>query len=79
MASIANFLTMANIRKKSKDNNEIVSLPNSNPQNKFKEGRIITANELNNIMKNPVERIKPRTGNTLHDEGTNVDYNEERL
>lgn len=54
--------------------------PGSNPENKFKKGvKPATAASLDNIIHSAVQKVKPKTGDGLADEGTIVNYDEERL
>jgi hypothetical protein len=48
----------------------------SNPENKFKKGS--TASSVSNIITSAVGDVKAKSGRDLANEGTNVDYNEER-
>ena len=52
------------------------SVPGSNPENKFKKGS--TAASINNIITSAAGNVKAKSGRGLTNEGTNVDYNEER-
>lgn len=51
--------------------------PGSDPKNKFKKGTASAA-AIDNIVTGAVENVKARTGKGLANEGTIVDYNEER-
>ena len=60
------------------DKEQITTGANSNPENKFKENsKPATAESINNIIKSPVASAKAKSGDSLFNEGTNVDYNEE--
>lgn len=50
--------------------------PGSNPENKFKKGA--TAASVGNIISGATGNVKAKSGGGLANEGTNVDYNEER-
>ncbi len=57
---------------------ETKSGPGSDPVNKFKKGKPTSAATLDNIITGAVEHVKAKSGKGLPNEGTNVDYNEER-
>ncbi len=61
------------------DNNS-VSKPGSDPENKFKENQEhhLDHNTLNNIAGSAVDRTKARTGDGLANEGTIENFEEER-
>ncbi len=66
-------------KDKKEEEIEIISKPGSNPENKFKENvKPVSTDVINNIIKSPVENAKAKSGDSLYDEGTNVDYNEEK-
>jgi len=48
----------------------------TNPENKFKKGT--TDASVSNIIAGAVGNVKAKSGRGLANEGTNVDYNEER-
>jgi hypothetical protein len=50
--------------------------PGSNPENKFKKGT--TDAFVGNVITGTVGNVKAKSGRGLTNEGTNVDYNEER-
>ena len=52
------------------------STPGSNPENKFKKST--TDESVSNIITSAVGNVKAKSGRGLANEGTNVDYNEER-
>lgn len=52
--------------------------PGSDPINKFKKGKTTTVAAIDNIITGAVESVKAKSGRGLANEGTNVDYNEER-
>jgi len=52
------------------------SSPGSNPKNKFKKNAGNGTDS--NIITGAVENVKAKSGRGLTNEGTNVDYNEER-
>lgn len=47
----------------------------SNPANKFKKGSDGTTD---NVISSALDNVKAKSGSTLNNEGTNVDYNEQR-
>lgn len=58
---------------------DIKSVPGSDPINKFKkDSKGATVAAVNNIITGAVESVKAKSGRGLPNEGTNVDYNEER-
>ncbi len=60
----------------SKDNKDISG---TNPDNKFKKGsKGATAASVNNIITSAVDNVKANSGKGLANEGTEVDYTEER-
>jgi len=50
--------------------------PGSNPENKFKKGS--TDVSPGNVLNSAVEDVKAKSGRGLANEGTDLDYNEER-
>ena len=56
--------------------NEKKSVRGSNPKNKFKKGT--TDASSGKIITSAVGNVKAKSGRGLANEGTNVDYNEER-
>ena len=50
--------------------------PGSNPENKFKKGA--TGASPENVINSAVEDVKAKSGRGLANEGTDLDYNEER-
>ena len=48
----------------------------SNPENKFKKG--ITGASPGNVITSAVENVKAKSGRGLANEGTDLDYNEQR-
>ena len=57
---------------------KIKSGPGSDPINKFKKGKTTSAAAIDNIITGAVDSVKAKSGRGLANEGTNVDYNEER-
>lgn len=52
--------------------------PGSDRLNKFKKDKTTTAAAIDNIITGAVESVKAKSGRGLANEGTSVDYNEER-
>lgn len=51
-------------------------VPGSNPENKFNKSK--TEGSVSNVITGAVGNVKAKSGRGLANEGTNVDYNEER-
>lgn len=57
---------------------KIESGPGSDPVNKSKKGKNTTAAEIDNIITGPVSTVKAKSGRGLANEGTDIDYTQER-